>query len=53
MGIKIRTLSDQEVKAYNLPPGTIAQMSADGKISIVSKPSAHVITIIGSFFSCP
>jgi len=42
-GDGVRTLSDQEVKAYNLPPGTIAQMSADGKISIVSKPSAEQI----------
>jgi hypothetical protein len=42
-GDGVRTLSEQEVKAYNLPTGTIAQMSADGKISIVSKPSAEQI----------
>ena len=42
-GSGVRTLSEQEVKAYNLPPGTIAQMSADGKISIVSKPSAEQV----------
>ena len=42
-GKGVRTLSAEEVKAYNLPTGTIAQMSADGKINIVSKPSAEQI----------
>ena len=39
----VRTLSAEEVKAYNLPSGTIAQMKADGTISVVSKPSAEQI----------
>ena len=39
-GSSVRTMSDQELEAYNLPKGTIAQMSADGKISIVSKPTS-------------
>lgn len=42
-GDSVRTLSEQEVKAYNLPPGTIAQMKPDGTIAIVSKPSAEQI----------
>ena len=42
-GKGVRTLNEKEVKAYNLPPGTIAQMDSDGKISIVSKPSAEQI----------
>jgi len=42
-GDNVRTLSEQEVKAYNLPPGTIAQMKPDGTIAIVSKPSAEQI----------
>jgi hypothetical protein len=44
-----RTLSDAELKQYNLPPGTIAQMKADGTLTIVSKPSAEQTkTIQGS-----
>ena len=42
-GSGVRTLTEKEVAAYNLPPGTIAQMASDGKISIVSKPSAEQI----------
>ena len=42
-GTGVRTLTEKEVAAYNLPPGTIAQMASDGKISIVSKPSAEQI----------
>ena len=42
-GKGVRTLNEKEVKAYNLPPGTIAQMDSDGKISIVSKPAAEQI----------
>ncbi|HAT66515.1 MAG TPA: hypothetical protein DCS66_18280 [Flavobacteriaceae bacterium] len=40
-GSGVRTMTEEELVAYNLPKGTIAQMSADGKISIVSKPSAE------------
>lgn len=42
-GEGVRTLSAEEIKAYNLPSGTIAQMKADGTISVVSKPSAEQI----------
>ena len=42
-GKGVRTLSAEEIKAYNLPSGTIAQMKADGTISVVSKPSAEQI----------
>ena len=42
-GKGVRTLSSEEIKAYNLPSGTIAQMKADGTISVVSKPSAEQI----------
>ena len=42
-GEGVRTLSAEEIKAYNLPSGTIAQMKADGTITIVSKPSAEQI----------
>ena len=37
----IRTLSDQELKSYNLPTGTVAQIDGDGKITVVSKPTAE------------
>jgi len=40
---KVRTLSEQEVKAYNLPKGTIAQMKPDGTIAVISKPSAEQV----------
>ena len=42
-GDKVRTLSEAEVKAANLPVGTIAQQKPDGTITIVSKPSAEQI----------
>jgi len=42
-GKGVRTLTAEEVKAYNLPSGTIAQMKGDGTISVVSKPSAEQI----------
>ena len=38
-----RTLSNEEIKAYNLPTGTIAQIDGKGKITVVSKPSAEQI----------
>jgi len=48
-GTGVRTLTANELKSYNLAPGTIAQMKADGTISIVSKPSAEQTkTIQGS-----
>jgi len=37
----VRTLSDQELKSYNLPTGTVAQIDGDGKITVVSKPTAE------------
>ena len=37
----VRTLSDQELKSYNLPTGTVAQIDKDGKITVVSKPTAE------------
>ena len=44
-----RTLTDNELKAYNLPTGTIAQIDGKGKITIVSKPSAEQMkTVQGS-----
>ena len=42
-GKGVRTLSPEEIKAYNLPSGTIAQIKGDGTISVVSKPSAEQI----------
>tara|TARA_B100000900_G_C20590208_1_gene721282 strand:- start:736 stop:1596 length:861 start_codon:yes stop_codon:yes gene_type:complete len=38
-----RTLTTDEVKAANLPVGTIAQIDGKGKITVVSKPSAEQI----------
>jgi len=44
-----RTLTDNELKAYNLPTGTIAQIDGKGKITVVSKPSAEQMkTVQGS-----
>jgi tRNA isopentenyl-2-thiomethyl-A-37 hydroxylase MiaE len=40
-GTGVRTLTANELKSYNLPPGTIAQIKSDGTISVVSKPSAE------------
>ncbi len=42
-GKGVRTLSEQELVAYNLPKGTVAQVDGTGKISVVSKPSAESI----------
>ena len=42
-GQGVRTLSEQELVAYNLPKGTVAQVDGTGKISVVSKPSAESI----------
>ena len=48
-GTGVRTLTANELKSYNLAPGTIAQMKADGTITVVSKPSAEQTkTIQGS-----
>ena len=38
-----RTMTDEEVSAYNLPKGTVAQIDGKNKITIVSKPSAEQI----------
>jgi hypothetical protein len=38
-----RTLTDAELKEYNLPKGSIAQIDGKGKITVVSKPSAESI----------
>jgi hypothetical protein len=40
-GKGLRTLSESELKAYKLPTGTVAQIDGDGKITVVSKPSAE------------
>jgi hypothetical protein len=37
----LRTLSESELKDYKLPTGTVAQIDGDGKITVVSKPSAE------------
>ena len=42
-GKGVRTLGEQELKAYNLPKGTVAQVDGTGKITVVSKPSAESI----------
>ena len=42
-GKGVRTLAEQELKAYNLPKGTVAQVDGTGKITVVSKPSAESI----------
>jgi len=42
-GKSVRTLTDKELVAYNLPKGTVAQVDGTGKISVVSKPSAESI----------
>jgi hypothetical protein len=34
-------LSESELKNYKLPTGTVAQIDGDGKITVVSKPSAE------------
>ena len=38
-----RTLTDAELKEYNLPKGSIAQIDGKGKITVVSKPSAESV----------
>tara|TARA_A100001015_G_scaffold320621_1_gene447672 strand:+ start:181 stop:1035 length:855 start_codon:yes stop_codon:yes gene_type:complete len=40
-GKGLRTLSESELKNYKLPTGTVAQIDGDGKITVVSKPSAE------------
>ena len=42
-GKGVRTLTDKELVAYNLPKGTVAQVDGTGKITVVSKPSAESI----------
>ena len=37
----LRTLSESGLKDYKLPTGTVAQIDGDGKITVVSKPSAE------------
>ena len=37
----VRTLTDAELKEYNLPKGSVAQIDGKGKITVVSKPSAE------------
>ena len=39
-GKGVRTLGEQELKAYNLPKGTVAQVDGTGKITVVSKPTS-------------
>ena len=36
----VRTLTEAELESYKLPKGTVAQISSDGKITIVSKPTS-------------
>ena len=38
-----RTLTEPEIKKLNLPKGTIAQTDSQGKINVVSKPTAKEI----------
>ena len=38
-----RTLTEPEIKKLNLPKGTIAQTDSQGKINVVSKPSAKEV----------
>ena len=40
-GKSIRTLSESELKNYKLQRGTVAQIDGDGKITVVSKPTAE------------
>lgn len=40
-GQGVRTLNDAELQSYNLPKGTVAQIDAEGKITVVSKPTAE------------
>ena len=42
-GKGVRTLSNDELKSYNLPKGTVAQVDGTGKITVESKPSAESI----------
>ena len=38
-----RLMTDAELKAAKLPPGTSAQIDSTGKINVVSKPSADAL----------
>ena len=38
-----RLMSDAELKAAKLPPGTSAQIDSEGKINVISKPSADAL----------
>jgi len=40
-GKSVRTLGPAELKAYKLPEGTVAQIDATGKITVVSKPTSE------------
>ncbi len=39
-GKGVRTLGEEELSAYKLPKGTVAQVDGTGKITVVSKPSS-------------
>ena len=48
-GSRVKTLSNEEVKALNLPSGSVVQQKSDGSYNVVSKPSAdQTKTIQGS-----
>ena len=38
-----RLMTTEELKAAKLPPGTSAQIDAEGKINVISKPSADAL----------
>ena len=38
-----RLMTDAELKAAKLPPGTSAQIDSEGKINVISKPSADAL----------
>jgi hypothetical protein len=40
-GTGMRTLGPNELKQYNLPQGTVAQIDSKGKITVVSKPTSE------------
>mgnify|MGYP003112349763 FL=1 len=43
------TLTEEELKQYKLPPGTVAQRDADGKLNIVSKPTSKQLEEIRGY----
>ena len=48
-GKGFRTLSEAELKQYKLPSGTVAQVGADGKLNIVSKPTSKQLEEIRGY----